>query len=128
MDIDNDLHEALVKENLNAINLPPSVRDTVRKLWEDDRCRQLLRGKLAKFTATKIDWDVLLREFHKAASEKKNGETAVQNYLAAEANLTPGATSAVSRYVSHQIQLSSGALLFLVVLLVLCFLLLLMAC
>jgi hypothetical protein len=108
VDVHADLRAALAQEQLDAMQLAPNIRDSVRKMWEDDSCRQLLRGELAKFAAAKIDWDALLRQYNKAESEKKNGETAVQNYVKIEATLTPGAASAVSRYVYYQIQLSRG--------------------
>jgi hypothetical protein len=107
-DVDADLRAALAQEKLDVVQLVPKVRDTLRKLWEDDSCRQFLRGKWSKIIAAKIDWAALLREYDKAEAEKKNGETAVQEYVEANTKLTAGAASAVSRHVSYQIQLSRG--------------------
>jgi hypothetical protein len=106
--VDADLRAALAQEKLDVVQLVPKVRDTLRKLWEDDSCRQFLRGKLKKVIAAEIHWAALLREYDKAEANKENGETAVQVYVKNEAKLTAGAASAVSRHVYYHIQLSRG--------------------
>jgi hypothetical protein len=110
VDVEADLRTALAQEQLDAAQLVPAVLDTVRKLWEGDSCRQFLRGELAKFAAAKIDWNALVQEYKAAEAMKKNGETAVRDYVETKASLTPGAASAVSRHVYHQIQVSRGTL------------------
>jgi hypothetical protein len=107
VDIDADLRAALAQEQLDVAQLAPSVHDTVRKLWEDDSCRQFLRGEWSNVIKKKIDWATLLLEYDTAEKKKEDGRTAVRVILESK-GLTFGAASAVSRYMYHQIQLSRG--------------------
>jgi hypothetical protein len=109
-DVDEDLRAALAQEQLDMTQLSPSVRNTVRKLWENNRCRQLLCGELGKIAAADVDLDDLVSRFENAVARKKAGHTAVEQYLERKVKLTPGAASTVAWFTRYHRQLAKGAL------------------